>query len=82
MPENQNLEDTHVCRTERDVIALRELLNEARNSKNMERIRDALIETIEGVIEQLRKQARLVEDLRSDMGHKQGIVTKIGGGEY
>ncbi len=82
MSANENLEDTHIYQTEREVVALGELLKEARNSDNTKQICIALIETVEGLIEQLRKQARLIEDLRSDLTHKQGIVTNIGGGDY
>jgi predicted house-cleaning noncanonical NTP pyrophosphatase (MazG superfamily) len=79
---NQNVADTHVSQLELQAAELRELLKEARNSDDAERVHVALIETIEALIEQLGKHARLIEDLRSDMTHKQGIVTKIGGGDY
>lgn len=79
---NQNRPDRHVYQTEQEVIALGNLLKDARNSDDSARIHAALIETLEGVIEQLRKQARVIEDLRSDMTHKQGIVTTIAGGAY
>ncbi len=82
MPGNQNRPDMHVYQTEQEVIALGNLLKDARNSDDAERIHAALIETLEGVIEQLRKQARVIEDLRSDLTHKQGIVTNIAGGAY
>ena len=41
-----------------------------------------LIEVVESLIGQLARHAGVIEELRSDMTHKQGIVTKIGGGDY
>lgn len=61
---------------------LRELLTEARTSDEAERIHAALIDVVDGLITHAEKQARLIESLRSDLGHKQGIVTRIGGGDY
>ena len=77
-----NVGETHLYQTEREVLALKGLLTEAKNSDKAEPIHAGLVAAIEGLIEQSRKQARLIEDLRSDLTHKQGIVTRIGGGGY
>ena len=61
---------------------LRSILSEARTSDDADRIHSALVDVVDGLITHAEKQARLIEDLRSDMGHKQGIVSKIGGGGY
>ncbi len=61
---------------------LRAILLEARNAEDAERIHAALIDVTEALITHAEKQADLIVDLRSDLEHKQGIVTKIGGGHY
>ena len=61
---------------------MRGILDEARTSDDAERVHSALIDVVDGLITHAEKQARIIDDLCSDMGHKQGIVTKIGGGDY
>lgn len=61
---------------------LRETLEQARNADDAERIHVALIDVLDGLIGQTERQARTIEDLRSDLGHKQSIVTNIGGGAF
>lgn len=61
---------------------LRQTLQEARNADDAERVHVALIDAVDGLITHAERQARAIEDLRSDLGHKQGIVTRIGGGDF
>jgi hypothetical protein len=61
---------------------LRHTLQEARDADDAERIHVALIETVDGLVSHVERQARAIDELRSDLLHKQGIVTKIGGGEF
>lgn len=56
---------------------LREILQEARSADDAERIHAVLVEVVDGLIGHAQRQARAIDDLRSDMGHKQGIVSKI-----
>ena len=61
---------------------LRQTLQEARSADDAERVHVALIDAVDGLITHAERQARTIEDLRSDLGHKQGIVTRIGGGDF
>ena len=61
---------------------LRQVLQEARDADDAERIHTALIDAVDGLIAHAERQARAVDELRSDLGHKQGIVTNIGGGTF
>ncbi len=61
---------------------LRDILQGARTSDDAERIHAALVEVVDGLISHGQRQARAIDDLRSDMGHKQGIVSDIRGGEH
>ena len=61
---------------------LRQTLQEARDADHAERIHVALIEAVDGLVSHVERQARAIDELRSDLLHKQGIVTKIGGGEF
>ena len=56
---------------------LRQTLQEARDADNAERIHVALIDTVDGLVSHVERQARAIDELRSDLLHKQGIVTKI-----
>ena len=61
---------------------LRQVLQEARHADDTELIHTALIDAVDGLIAHAERQARAVDELRSDLGHKQGIVTNIGGGTF
>ena len=61
---------------------LRQILQEAREAEDAERIHVALIDVVDGLVSHAERQARAIDELRSDLLHKQGIVTKIGGGEF
>ncbi len=61
---------------------LRQTLQDAREADDAERIHVALIEAVDGLVTHAERQARAINDLRSDLLHKQGIVSKIGGGEF
>ena len=61
---------------------LRQILLEARAADDAERIHVALVDVVDGLITHAQHQTRAINDMRSDMTHKQGIVTKIGGGEF
>ncbi len=61
---------------------LRRTLQEARDADDAERVHVALIDAVDGLITHAEGQARAIEDMRSDLSHKQGVVTKIGGGEF
>ena len=61
---------------------LRQTLQEAREADDAERIHVALIDAVDGLVTHVERQARAIDELRSDLLHKQGIVTKIGGGEF
>ncbi len=37
---------------------------------------------MDGLVSHVERQARAIDELRSDLLHKQGIVTKIDGGEF
>ena len=64
------------------ISALRETLQEARTSDDAERIHVALIEACDGLLAHAERQDDLMEALRGDLAHKQGIVSNIGGGEF
>ncbi len=61
---------------------LRQTLQEARYADDAERVHVALIDAVDGLITHAERQARAIDDMRSDLSHKQGVVTKIGGGEF
>ena len=61
---------------------LRQTLQDAREAEDAERIHVALIEAVDGLVTHAERQARAIDELRSDLLHKQGIVSKIGGGEF
>ncbi len=61
---------------------LRRTLQEARDADDAERVHVALIDAVDGLITHAERQARAIEDMRSDLSHKQGVVTKIGGGDF
>lgn len=61
---------------------LREILEGARAADDAKRTHVALIDVIDGLITNAERQARAVEDLRSDLTHKQGIVTSIKAGGF
>ncbi len=69
-------------RARQPLSELRAILQEARSADDAERIHVALIDVVDGLITHAENQARAVEDMHSDMAHKQGIVTKIGGGDF
>ena len=66
----------------RSLSELRSILDEARGADDAERIHAALIDIVDGLITHAAKQGSLIADMRSDLGHKQGIISRIGGGEY
>jgi hypothetical protein len=77
--------DSDTPRTSRatqPLLELQEILQEARTSDDAERIHAALIEVVDQLITHAQKQAKAIEDLRSDVSHKQGIVTSIDGSDY
>ena len=61
---------------------LRQTLQEARSADDAERVHVALIDAVDGLITHAERQARAIDDIRGDLSHKQGIVTKIGGGQF
>ena len=61
---------------------LRQTLQEARDADDAGRVHVALIDAVDGLITHAERQARVIEDMRSDLSHKQGVVTRIGGGEF
>ena len=61
---------------------LRRTLQEARDADDASRVHVALIDAVDGLITYAERQARAIEDMRSDLSHKQGVVTKVGGGEF
>ena len=67
-------------RARQPLAELRRILREARGADHPGRLHAALIDAVDGLIAHAERQARAIEDLRSDLGHKQGIVTHIGGG--
>ena len=71
-----------VTRARHPLNHLRQTLQEARSADDAERIHVALIDAVDGLITHAERQARAIEDMRSDLGNKQGIVTKIGGGDF
>lgn len=62
--------------------ALRRSLQEARTADDAERIHVALVDVVDGLIAHVERQARAIDDMRSDLSHKQGVVTRIGGGTF
>ena len=81
MSAQQDQNDANLREKEREVAALRELLARTKIMSDPERL-TGLVEVVETLIGQLARHASVIEELRSDMTHKQGIVTKIGGGDY
>lgn len=69
-------------RARQPLAELRRSLREVRGADDAGRLHAALIDVVDGLIAHVERQARAVEDLRSDLGHKQGIVTNIGGGTF
>lgn len=61
---------------------LRRTLQDARDADDAERVHVALIEAVEGLITHAERQVRVIDDMRSDLSHKQGVVTRIGGGDF
>ena len=52
--------------------ALRRSLQEARTADDAERIHVALVDVVDGLIAHVERQARAIDDMRSDLSHKQG----------
>ena len=75
-------DNTHVREPEREAAALRDVLAKARRTEEPDNKLAILIDVVDSLIEQLGRQARAIDELRSDLTHKQGIVTKIGGGDF
>ncbi len=69
-------------RARQPLTELRRTLREVRGTEDARRLHAGLIEVVDGLIAHAERQARAVEELRSDLGHKQGIVTNIGGGAF
>ncbi len=82
MTAQQDQNSANLREKEREVAALRDLLARTKTSSDPETRLTGLIDVVESLIEQLGRHAGVIEELRSDMTHKQGIVTKIGGGDY
>ena len=82
MSAQQDQNDADLRGKAREVAALRDLLARTRTMSDPETRLTGLIEVVESLIGQLARHAGVIEELRSDMTHKQGIVTKIGGGDY
>lgn len=76
---HENSDDQQATRARPKLAELRHILDDARASGDAQRSRAALIEVVEGLISHAEMQAGLMEDVVSDMTHKQGIVTNIGG---
>ena len=70
----------HASRATQPLLELRDVLQAARGSGDAERVHAALIDVVDGLISHAQRQARAIDDLRSDMSHKQGIVSGIAGG--
>ena len=64
------------------LMELRDMLATARESREAERIHAALIDVVDGLITHAEKQADLLAAIRSDLGHKQGIVTRFDGRDF
>ena len=77
-----NDDSPQVTRARHPLNHLRQTLQEARNADDAERVHVALIDAVDGLITHAERQARAIEDMRSDLSHKQGVVTKIGGGDF
>ena len=82
MSAQQDQNDANLREKEREVAALRELLARTRTMSDPETRLAGLIDVVESLVGQLGRHASVIEELRSDMTHKQGIVTRIGGGDY
>ena len=82
MSAQQDQNDANLREKEREVAALRGLLARVKTASDPETRLTGLMDVVESLIEQLARHASVIEELRSDMTHKQGIVTKIGGGDY
>ncbi len=67
-------------RARQPLAELRRILREAWGAEDPGRLHAALIDAVDGLIAQAERQTRAIEDLRSDLGHKQGTVADIGGG--
>ncbi len=81
MSANEN-DNPAPSRARRPLGELRRRLVDAKASDDAERIHVALIEVVDDLITHAQHQARAIDDMRSDMTHKQGIVTNIGGGAF
>ncbi len=82
MSAQQDQNDANLREKEREVAALRDLLARTKTMSDPETRLTGLIDVVESMIAQLGRHAGVIEELRSDLTHKQGIVTKIGGGDY
>ena len=70
----------HASRATQPLQELREILEAVKGSGDAARVHAALIDVVDGLIGHAQRQARAIDDLRSDMSHKQGIVSGIAGG--
>ena len=77
-----NDDGPQVTRARYPLAHLRQTVQDAREADDAQRIHIALIEAVDGLVSHVERQARAIDELRSDLLHKQGIVTKIGGGEF
>jgi hypothetical protein len=76
MATNEN-DAARASKATQPLIELQELLNDARSSADPARVHTVLIEVLDQLITHAQRQARAIEDLRSDVSHKQGIVTRF-----
>ena len=77
-----DLGDPQSSRSRLSLSGLRDTLQAARTSGRGDGIHAALMDVMDGLITHADLQHHEIADLRSDLVHKQGIVTNIGGGEF
>ena len=77
-----NTDDPQTSRSRLSLSSLRDTLQAARTSDSSARINAGLMDVMDGLITHADLQHHEIADLRSDLVHKQGIVTNIGGGEF
>ena len=75
-------DDPQASRSRLSLRGMRDKLTAAGTVGGTERMQAVLMDVLDGLITHAELQHKELADLRSDLVHKQGIVTKIGGGEF
>lgn len=71
-----------LSRVRRSLAELRASLRAMATSGSVEQAQAALVDVVDGLLTHVERQSRALQDVRSDLGREQVIVTRKGGGAF